>query len=427
MKVLVIGSGGREHTICWAIKQSPKCDALFCAPGNAGISEIATCLGNVGVDDHEAIISACQDFNIDFVFVGPEVPLCNGLIDELKTHGILGFGPSKLAAELEGSKKFMKDICAKYNIPTAGYKAFTNVEEAKEYAKAKNAPMVVKADGLAAGKGVVVATELQDALDAIVSCLESKEFGEAGSVIVIEDMLYGEEASFFTMHDGAGGVVILGSAQDHKRIGDGDIGPNTGGMGSYSPTALITEEMTDYIMNKIVLPMDKAMRDEGRPFAGIMFSGLMIDNGKPELLEINTRFGDPETQVVVPRMKTDLLSLLHSAARGKMLEEYPTIELHEKAAMCVVMAAKGYPKSYVKGTPISNLDKAGDVDGVTIFHAGTAKNGEQIVAAGGRVLGVVALADTLKDAKDKAYEAVDLIDWEDGYCRRDIGWRAFAK
>jgi phosphoribosylamine--glycine ligase len=425
MKVLVIGSGGREHTICHAIKQSPKCEELFCAPGNAGISEIATCLGNVNVEDHDAIIAACQDFGIDFVFVGPEVPLCNGIIDDLKAHGILGFGPSKLAAELEGSKKFMKDICAKYDIPTAGYKAFTDANEAKAYVEEKGAPIVVKADGLAAGKGVVVATELQDAIDAIDSCIESKEFGDAGSTIVIEDMLYGDEASFFTMHDGAGGVVILGSAQDHKRVGEGDTGPNTGGMGSYSPTALITPQMTDYIMDKIVMPMDKAMRDEGRPFAGIMFCGLMIDNGKPELLEINTRFGDPETQVVVPRMKTDLLSVLYSAAQGKMVDEYPTVELHDKSAMCVVMAANGYPKSYNKGTPINGLDKANAIDGVTVYHAGTAKDGDQVVASGGRVLGVVALADTLAEAKDKAYQGVDAIDWEDGFCRRDIGWRAF--
>tara|TARA_R110000787_G_scaffold144264_1_gene258078 strand:- start:36259 stop:37533 length:1275 start_codon:yes stop_codon:yes gene_type:complete len=421
MKVLVVGSGGREHALCWSISASPLCDELFCAPGNAGIAETATCV-DISVDDIAGLTGFARDNAIDFVVVGPEGPLVAGLADRLREAGIKVFGPSAAAAELEGSKGFSKDICQKYGIPTAAYGRFTDADSARAYIRQQGAPIVVKADGLAAGKGVTVAMTLDEALRAIDSIMVDQSFGNAGAEVVIEEFMEGEEASFFALVDGDNALPLV-AAQDHKRVGDGDIGPNTGGMGAYSPAPVVDAAMTDRIMKEIVLPTVEAMKAEGCPYSGVLFVGLMINEEGPRVIEYNVRFGDPECQVLMMRLMSDILPALLATADG-VLDDF-ALQWYEDTAMVVVMAAEGYPGSYSKGTAIRGLKDAteGDQDRM-IFHAGTAVENGQVVAVGGRVLGVAGMGPTIEDARSKAYATVDRIDWPEGFCRRDIGWRA---
>ncbi|MCH8112533.1 MAG: phosphoribosylamine--glycine ligase [Proteobacteria bacterium] len=422
MRVLVVGSGGREHALCWALGASPICDFLACAPGNGGIAEVATCI-DIGVMDFDRLISYCRDEAIEFVVVGPEAPLAAGLVDRLDAAGINSFGPRANAAILEGSKGFTKDLCAKHGIPTGRYGRFSEGGPAKAFAAELGAPVVVKADGLAAGKGVVIAQTLGEAESAIDAILGG-QFGEAGAELVVEEFLEGEEASFFALVDGEH-VLPLASAQDHKAVGEGDTGPNTGGMGAYSPAPIVAETMAGDIMTRIIRPTVAAMAAEGRPFKGVLYAGLMITAQGPQLLEYNVRFGDPECQVLMPRLKSDLLPLLLAASDGVL--NHVDARWYDEAALCVVMAAKGYPGAYDKGTPIGGLAEAAAMEGVTIFQAGTAKGDEGLVATGGRVLGVTALGGTVAVAQHRAYAAVDLIDWPGGFCRRDIGWRAVGE
>jgi phosphoribosylamine--glycine ligase len=421
MKILVVGSGGREHALCWSIAASPLCDRLYCAPGNAGIAQVAECVA-VSAEDIPAIVQFATENSIDFVVVGPEAPLVDGLVDRLKEAGIRAFGPSAAAAALEGSKGFSKDICAKYNIPTAAYGRFTDADSARAYVREQGAPIVVKADGLAAGKGVTVAMTEQEAIDAIDAIMVDRSFGEAGAELVIEEFMEGQEASFFALVDGEN-VLPLIAAQDHKRVGDGDTGPNTGGMGAYSPAPVVDEAMTARIMEEIVNPTVNAMKAEGSPYTGVLFVGLMITDQGPKVIEYNVRFGDPECQVLMMRMKSDVLPALLATADG-VLDDFD-LQWYDDPAMIVVMAADGYPGSYEKGTVIGGLENAtgGDED-IFVFHAGTASKDGNIVATGGRVLGVTAMGSNLKEARDKAYATVDRIDWPQGFCRRDIGWRA---
>jgi phosphoribosylamine--glycine ligase len=423
MRILVVGSGGREHALCWSIGASPLCDKLYCAPGNAGIAREAECMP-IAADDLDGIVRFATENRIDFVVVGPEAPLVLGLVDRLEAAGIKAFGPSQAAAALEGSKGFAKDFCAKYNIPTGAYRRFRQRDAARAYVKEKGAPIVVKADGLAAGKGVTVAMTEDEALAAIDAAMVDNRFGMAGAEVVIEEYLEGEEASFFALCDGTH-ALPLGAAQDHKRVGDGDTGPNTGGMGAYSPAPVITRMMTEAIMSTIIRPTIAGMAKEGRPFKGVLFAGLMITRQGPKLIEYNVRFGDPECQVLIPRLKSDLLPAL-IAARDGGLGNFD-LRWHDETALCVVMAANGYPGDYQKGTEIRNLDGAEAIPGVTIFHAGTTSDGGRVLATGGRVLGVTALAGTIASAQKAAYQAVDAIDWPGGFCRRDIGWRAIGR
>lgn len=419
MRILVVGSGGREHSLCWAISASPLCDKLFCAPGNPGIAALAECLP-VGAEDIAGIVAAAKAQKIDFVVVGPEAPLVAGIVDRLAEAGIPAFGPMAAAARLEGSKGFMKDFCARAGVPTAEYRRFTDAAAARAYIREKGAPIVVKADGLAAGKGVVVAATLDEALAAIDDAMVAGRFGKAGAEVVVEEFLGGEEASFFALCDGEH-ALSFGAAQDHKRVGDGDTGPNTGGMGAYSPTKLVDAAMEKRIMDEIVLPTVKGMAKEGAPFKGVLFAGLMIGKAGPKLIEFNVRFGDPECQTLMLRLKSDLLPALIASQQGE-LKRFD-LRWRDDTAICVVMAAEGYPNTPKKGTEIRNLDAAGKLNGVTVFHAGTKAVGDKIVADGGRVLGVCAIGKTAKDAQAKAYKAVDAIDWPGGFCRRDIGWR----
>lgn len=419
MRILVVGSGGREHSLCWAISASPLCDKLFCAPGNPGIAALAECLP-VGAEDIAGIVAAAKAQKIDFVVVGPEAPLVAGIVDRLAEAGIPAFGPMAAAAQLEGSKGFMKDFCARAGVPTAEYRRFTDAAAARAYIREKGAPIVVKADGLAAGKGVVVAATLDEALAAIDDAMVAGRFGKAGAEVVVEEFLDGEEASFFALCDGEH-ALSFGAAQDHKRVGDGDTGPNTGGMGAYSPTKLVDAAMEKRIMETIVLPTVKAMAKEGAPFKGVLFAGLMIGKAGPKLIEFNVRFGDPECQTLMLRLKSDLLPALIASQQGE-LKRFD-LRWRDDTAICVVMAAEGYPNTPKKGTEIRNLDAAGTLAGVTVFHAGTKADGNKIVADGGRVLGVCAIGKTAKDAQSRAYKAVDAIDWPGGFCRRDIGWR----
>ena len=422
MKVLVVGGGGREHALCWAISASALCDKLYCAPGNAGIAAVAECVP-VAAEDIDGQVKLAQDKNIDFVVVGPEVPLVLGLVDKLEAAGIPAFGPSAAAAALEGSKGFTKDMCAKYGIPTAAYGRFTEIAPALEFLKQQTLPIVVKADGLAAGKGVVIAETMADA-EAAVREMLSGSFGEAGASLVIEEFLNGEEASFFALVDGKT-ALPLASAQDHKRVGDGDIGPNTGGMGAYSPAPVVTEAMAARVMREIIAPTVAAMADMGRPFKGVLFAGLMIDESGPKLLEYNTRFGDPECQVLMTRLKSDLLPALMAARDGTLA--HVDLRWRDETALTVVMAAKGYPGAYDKGSEIQGLDAANAMPDAHVFHAGTAAKDGKILATGGRVLAVTATGATAAEAQTKAYAAVDKIDWPGGFCRRDIGWRAVKR
>ncbi|MGQ2906481.1 MAG: phosphoribosylamine--glycine ligase [Aliihoeflea sp.] len=416
MNILLIGSGGREHALAWKIAASPMLTKLYAAPGNPGIAEHAECV-TLDLDDHESIATFAKLMAIDLVVVGPEAPLVAGLADVLAAHGIRVFGPSAAAARLEGSKGFTKDLCARYDIPTAAYQRFNNAPKAKAYIRELGAPIVIKADGLAAGKGVTVAMTLEEALAAIDDCFEGG-FGEAGAEVVVEEFLEGEEASFFCLCDGKT-ALPFGTAQDHKRVGDGDTGPNTGGMGAYSPAPILTPAIINEVMRTIIEPTMKGMAEMGAPFSGVLYAGLMLTKDGPKLIEYNTRFGDPECQVLMMRLKEDLLILLNAAADGQLA--HMSARWRDEVALTVVLAAEGYPATPKKGSVIRGLDKVGD--SVEIFHAGTARKGEDIVANGGRVLNVTAMARTVREAREKAYAAIDRIDWPEGFCRRDIGWR----
>jgi phosphoribosylamine--glycine ligase len=424
MQILVVGSGGREHALCWAIGASPLCDALYCAPGNAGIAEEAECV-DIAAEDIDGILAFAREKSIDFVVVGPEAPLVAGLVDRLTEAGIKAFGPTAAAAALEGSKGFTKDLCAKYDIPTGGYRRFTDLAEAEAYIRDRGAPIVVKADGLAAGKGVTVAETVEQALAATKDALSGNAFGDAGAEIVVEEFLEGEEVSVFAICDGTH-AITLAAAQDHKAVHDGDKGPNTGGMGAYSPAPVMTDALAAEIDEKIVARTLAAMKAEGRPFTGILFAGLMITKDGPKLIEFNVRFGDPECQVLMLRLRSDLLPALIAAADG-VLDTFD-LRWFDEIALCVVMAAEGYPGPYEKGTEIKGVDTAESDDKVKVFHAGTARGEDgRLLATGGRVLNITALGDTVKDAQQRAYAAIDRIDWPGGFCRRDIGWRAVAR
>ncbi|MBS0534852.1 MAG: phosphoribosylamine--glycine ligase [Proteobacteria bacterium] len=422
MNILILGSGGREHALAWKIAASPLTTKLYCAPGNAGIAQEAECVA-LDIADHQAVIAFCKDAKIDFVVVGPEVPLVAGIVDDLEAAGIKTFGPTKWAARLEGSKGFTKDLCKANNIPTAAYERFKSGDLAKDYVRKRGAPIVVKADGLAAGKGVVVAATVEEA-EAAIDMMFSGGLGDKAWEIVIEDCLVGEEASFFALCDGDT-ALPLASAQDHKRVFDGDKGPNTGGMGAYTPAPIMTEAMNKRVMDEIVIPTVQALKKAGAPFKGVLFAGLMITKDGPQLIEYNVRFGDPETQVIMLRMMSDLLPALIAARDGQL--KHFDLRWYPDAALTVVMAAKGYPGSYKKGTVINGLDQAAQLDGVEIFHAGTRSDNGSIVANGGRVLNVCARGKTVAEAQARAYAAVDKIDWQDGFCRRDIGWQAIAR
>jgi phosphoribosylamine---glycine ligase len=420
MNVVLIGSGGREHALAWALLASPLLSKLYSAPGNAGIAEIAECVA-LDASDHAAVIHFCRERRIDLVVVGPEAPLVAGLADDLAAAGIKVFGPSKAAAQLEGSKGFMKDFCTEHGIPTATYARLQERRAAYDYLDRHPLPVVVKADGLAAGKGVVVAETRDAARQAVEACL-SGPMGAGG--IVIEEFLQGEEASFFALVDG-GHAIPLAAAQDHKRAFDGDKGPNTGGMGAYSPAPVVTSEIARRAMDEIVWPTVKGMAARGTPYSGVLYAGLMITDTGPKLIEYNVRFGDPEAQVLMLRLKSDLLSALLATADG-VLNAFD-VRWYDDAAMTVVMAAKGYPGEYARGSEIRGLDAAQAVEGVEIFHAGTARHGQSLVAAGGRVLNVSARGRTLAEARERAYAAVARIDWPGGFCRSDIGWRALQR
>ncbi|WEK52696.1 MAG: phosphoribosylamine--glycine ligase [Candidatus Kaistia colombiensis] len=419
MNILLIGSGGREHALAWALRKSPRLGRLYAAPGNPGIGALAE-LVQLDPFDHAAVIDFCRHNRIDFVIVGPEAPLVAGLADALEQASIKVFGPSQEAARLEGSKGYTKDLCAEADIPTAAYQRFTEAAPARDYATKMGAPIVVKADGIAAGKGVVVAETLDEAHAAIDACFDGA-FGSAGAEVVVEECLIGEEASFFAVCDGVT-AVPLATAQDHKRVGDGDTGPNTGGMGAYSPAPVMTEAMIERTMAEIIRPTMAAMAARGAPFKGVLFAGLMITAKGPELIEYNVRFGDPECQVLMMRLESDLLELLLAASEGKL--EGVTTQWRDEAALTVVMAAKGYPGDYAKGTPIAGIELADALADTKVFQAGTALVDGRLVAHGGRVLNVTALGATVGEAQKRAYEAVDTIDWPDGFARRDIGWRA---
>jgi phosphoribosylamine--glycine ligase len=418
MNVLLLGSGGREHALAWKLAASPLLTTLYAAPGNPGIAEEATIVA-LDIADHGAVAAFCREKNIDLVVVGPEAPLVAGIADDLRTAGIRVFGPSKAAAQLEGSKGFTKDLCAEFSIPTAAYRRFADADAARAYVKEQGAPIVVKADGLAAGKGVTVATSVDEALSAIDACLD-----EDGAEVVVEGFLEGEEASFFCLCDGRT-AIPFGTAQDHKRVGEGDTGPNTGGMGAYSPAPVMTGEMIDRTMREIVEPTMKGMAARGMPFSGVLFVGLMIADNGPQLIEYNVRFGDPECQVLMMRLKDDLLVLLNAAVDGQLA--HTSVRWSDAAALTVVMAANGYPGVPEKGSAIRGVEKAEAIEGVKVFQAGTAMNAGALVANGGRVLNVTATGASVSGAQTKAYEAVDVIGWPQGFCRRDIGWRAVAR
>jgi phosphoribosylamine--glycine ligase len=418
MRVLLIGSGGREHALAWALSASPLLSKLFAAPGNAGICDIAECLP-LDPSDHTAVVAFCRREQIDLVVVGPEAPLVAGLVDDLEAAGIRAFGPSKAGAELEGSKGFTKDLCRDVGIPTAGYRRFFAAEAAREFAMHQDIPIVVKEDGLAAGKGVTIADDRATAFAAIDAI-----FNTAGASLVIEDFLAGEEASFFALSDGKT-VIPFGTAQDHKRAFDGDEGPNTGGMGAYSPAPIIDDAMSERVMTEIIRPTVAALAHRGIVYRGVLFAGLMIDAEGPKLIEYNVRFGDPECQVLMLRLKDDLLTILNAAVDG-MLDQI-SVRWRDEAALSVVLASEGYPGPFERGTEIWGVDEAASLKNVEIFHAGTRRRDGRLLAEGGRVLGVTALGRTVSEAQSRAYQAVDRIDWPHGFCRRDIGWRAVGR
>jgi phosphoribosylamine---glycine ligase len=422
MNILLLGSGGREHALVWKMAASPLADRLFCAPGNAGIAHEAECVA-LDLADHAAVIAFCRTNQIDFVVVGPEAPLCAGIVDDLEAAGIKAFGPTRTAAQLEGSKGFTKDLCRTNNIPTAAYERFRSADPAKAYIRHRGAPIVVKADGLAAGKGVVVAHSVAEAEDA-VDMMFGGSLGEAGGEVVIEDFLEGEEASFFALCDGESAITLT-TAQDHKRAFDGDEGPNTGGMGAYSPAPNIDAAMSARVMDDIVLPTLRAMKAMGAPYKGVLYAGLMVTREGPKLIEYNVRFGDPECQVLMLRLMSDLVPAL-LACRDGLLKSFD-LRWYPEPALAVVMAAKGYPGRYGRGSVIGGLDEAATVEGVEIFHAGTKTEGGHIVANGGRVLNICALGKTVREAQGRAYDAIARIHWPEGFCRHDIGWRAIER
>lgn len=422
MNILLIGSGGREHAIAKKLYESPDTKKIFCTPGNPGTEKYAVSVV-LNTSNHNEILSYCKNNEINLVVIGPEIPLVEGLVDFLNKYNILVFGPKKLAAKLEGSKKFTKEICEKYNIPTAKYKSFNEENLAIDYLKTQNFPIVIKADGLAAGKGVIIAENLNEGIDAIKKIF-SGIFDEAGKKIIIEEFLIGEEVSFFILAD-ENNFIELTSAQDHKRIGLNDTGPNTGGMGAYSPAPIMTDELKKKTIERIIKPTLEAMKKLGCPFTGILYAGLMITNEGPKLIEYNVRFGDPECQVILPRLKTDLLSLIVNCCRNKLSESI--VEWNKNYALTIVMASEGYPGSYKKDQLITGIDSAEENPNTTIFHAGTKKSGNSIMTNGGRVLSVTCFGKTVKEANLNAINAIKLIKWDNSYYRSDIGWRAIER
>ncbi len=419
MNILILGGGGREHALAWAVKQNPKCDRLIVAPGNAGIEAIAEC-ADLDIMDAAQVVSFAQECTIDFVIIGPEAPLAAGIADDLRAAGILTFGPGRAAAQLEASKSFTKEICDAVAAPTAAYGRFTDAASAKEYVQAQGAPIVVKADGLAAGKGVIVAMEEAEALAAVDDMFDG-EFGDAGAEVIIEAFLEGEEASFFVLCDGKS-VLPIGTAQDHKRAFDSDKGPNTGGMGAYSPAPVMTPEVIKRAMDQIVRPSMDEMARRGMAFQGVLFAGFMIKDGQPSLVEYNVRFGDPECQVLMMRLGAQVLDLMLACSEGRLAEEQ--VSFADDHAISVVMAANGYPGGYEKGTLIGGLENLPEDSMNMVFHAGTRRIDGLVTANGGRVLNVTARAGSLREARDRAYATVGRIDWPDGFSRSDIGWRA---
>ncbi len=422
MNVLLIGSGGREHALAWSLAASPILGKLYCAPGNPGIEAVAECIP-IPAGDEAALVAFAKEKDVGFVVIGPEVPLVAGLADRFEEAGIKALGPSARGAVLEGSKGFVKDLCEDFGIPTARYRRFQDSARAKFYAATLGFPVVIKADGLAAGKGVIIADSKRDAIKAIDDMFDGA-FGTAGHEVVVEEFLDGEEASFFALTDGQH-VLPLAGAQDHKRAFDGDKGPNTGGMGAYSPAPILTSDVIEKTIEQILKPTVRAMAERGRRYVGVLFAGLMIKDGEPKLIEFNCRFGDPETQVLLPRLKSDLLTAL-MAARDGVLNQID-LRWSDDAALTVVMATKGYPGDYQKGSEIRGLYEAQRLPGVQIFHAGTARKDGKIIAAGGRVLNITATGKTVLEAQQRAYAAVDAVDWPEGFCRRDIGWRAITR
>ncbi len=422
MDVLLVGSGAREHALAWKLRQSPLLGRLFCAPGNAGIAAVAQCVA-IAADDLDGLVDLARQKAVDFVVIGPEAPLVAGLADRLAQAGILALGPGMAAARLEGSKGFVKDLCRAHHIPTADYQRFDTPAPAKAYAAKLGYPVVIKADGLAAGKGVVIASHANEA-DEAIDAMFGGAFGSAGQQIVVEEFLEGEELSFFVLSDGQR-ILALGAAQDHKRASDGDLGPNTGGMGAYSPTSLMTPGLQEEVMRRIVEPTITALASAGTEYRGVLFAGLMLTQQGPKLIEFNCRFGDPECQVLMLRLKSDLLPALVAAAKGNL--RGITLDWNSDVALTVVMAARGYPGTYLRGTPIHGLDQYGGLADAFVFHAATSKNGNQLVANGGRVLSISARGGSVSEARALAYAAVDKIDWPEGFCRRDIGWRAVAR
>lgn len=419
MNILILGSGGREHSLAWATLQNPKCDKLIVAPGNAGIAMIADCAA-LDIMDGAAVTVFCEENSIDFVIIGPEAPLAAGVADDLRGAGFLVFGPSAAAAALEASKAFTKEICDAAQAPTAAYGHFTDAASARAYVQKQGAPIVIKADGLAAGKGVIIAMTDAEALAAVDTMFDGT-FGDAGTEVVIEEFMEGEEASFFVLCDGET-VLPIGTAQDHKRVGDGDTGPNTGGMGAYSPATVLSDAIAERALAEIIRPTMAEMARRGTPYQGVLYVGLMIKDGAPRLVEYNARFGDPECQVLMMRLGAQAFDLIHATAEERLSEA--RVNWAEDHALTVVIAAKGYPGDYEKGSVIKGLDALPEDSSNMAFHAGTTEKNGQVTATGGRVLNITARGATLAEAQERAYAMVDRIDWPEGFCRRDIGWRA---
>lgn len=423
MKVLVIGSGGREHTLVWKISQSPKVDKIYCAPGNAGIAELAECI-DIIPDDINGLAGFALSHQIDLTVVGPELPLVEGIVDLFESRDLRIFGPSRQAALLEGSKVFSKEIMLKYGVPTPRAEIFSSFKKAKDYVQAKGAPLVVKADGLAGGKGVMVCHTIDEALKAIEAIMQKKIFGESGKRILVEDCLFGEEASFIVLTDGEN-IVPMASSQDHKRIYDGDKGPNTGGMGAYSPAPMITRDLSEKIMQEIIRPVINGLASEGRRYKGVLYAGLMITDQGPKVIEFNVRCGDPESQAVIPRLKNDLIDIINDIIDGRLSAR--SLDWDERPCVCIVCASDGYPGSYQKGKLISGLQEVTGAKDIILFHAGTKLSGQEIITDGGRVLGVTALGKDIKETIDKAYQAIEKIDFEGIYYRKDIGYQALER
>ena len=419
MNILILGSGGREHSLAWAVNQNPKCDILYCAPGNAGISKVAQCV-DLNIENSSDVLKFCLDERIQFVIIGPEAPLAMGIADDLRANNILTFGPSASAAKLESSKAFTKGVCDSCNAPTAKYARFTELELAIEYVHEQGAPIVVKADGLAGGKGVIVAMTLDEAINGLKDIF-SGAFGKAGAEVVIEEFMEGEEASFFILSDGKN-ILPIGTAQDHKRVFDGDTGPNTGGMGAYSPAPIMTKDVTSKAISQIIQPTIDEMAKRGIPYQGVLYAGFMIKDGEPKLVEYNVRFGDPECQALMMRLGAQALDAMLACAKGE-LNNYK-LNWADDHALTIVYAAKGYPGTYEKGSNILGLDTISESTNIQVFHAGTKEEDNNIISTGGRVLNITARGSSLKEAHRLAYETIEKIQWENGFYRNDIGWRA---